>query len=413
MFETVSTNARDCLDLPMAVALVGCAGDGAELGALAAALAGRGHLVTVYVRSEGEASSEQLDEGDGYRIVEVCAGPSAALGASDALPLTAEFASYLNRAWERDPPNLVHGYGWLPGLAAQLAARRQQLPTVQTFHGFGPPAEPNRSVRTPAEAERVRLEPVLARAATWVTASCTADLNALSALRHSRARMSLVPGGVDVERFSPVGPAASRGALVRIVCVATSAAHLNDVDHVVGVMPKLADTELLVAATGHDDTASLLACTDLQRRAAGHLGLTNRLHLLGTVEPDRLPPLLRSADVVACTPRSAPRATEALQAMACGVAVVATDIGALSDVVVHDVTGLLVPVGKPADLAVALKTLQAQQFQREGMGAAGRARARSRYAWARIAVDFEAAYRKVARGMAAARPACVRPATVN
>ncbi|WP_158018579.1 glycosyltransferase [Mycobacterium basiliense] len=116
---------------------------------------------------------------------------------------------------------------------------------------------------------------------------------------------------------------------------------------------------------------------------------------VGAVVLHDLPALLRSADVVACTPRQAPRATPALQATASGVAVVAVSTGALKDTVVHAVTGLLVPPKKSHDLALALKCLQKQSFQCAGMGAAGRMHAQPRFSWDRIALDTNSIYAQI------------------
>lgn len=387
-------------DLRMDIALVGSTDEGPDcgLGALAGALAARGHAVTVYLRCGGTGKVEDLNEQDGYLVAVAHVGHEECLPNREALPLMGEFAGYLNRTWKHKPPDMVHAYGWLPGVAAQLAARRPRLPTVQTFHGLAAPKRTYDGTRPPAEAERTRLEPLLARGATWVTACCAADLSVLSRLRRARARLSLVPGGVDAERFNPVGPAASRGnAAYRVVCLASGAPHLNEVAHVMRGVAKLSHAELLVGETGPDNAGSQRVRHDLQGLAK-ELGAEHRVNLLGCVRPDELAPLLRSADVVACTPRSAPEATAALQAMASGVAVVATDVDALSDVVVDGVTGLLVSAARPDELAVGLKMLQAQPFRREGMGAAGRARARSRYSWTRVAVDTESVYYQVAVG---------------
>ncbi len=59
-------------------------------------------------------------------------------------------------------------------------------------------------------SERERIEPLLARNATWVTGESSVGVDALARFRHGRARLSILSGGVDVERFSPVGPAAAR-----------------------------------------------------------------------------------------------------------------------------------------------------------------------------------------------------------
>ncbi len=59
---------------------------------------------------------------------------------------------------------------------------------------------------------------------------------------------------------------------------------------------------------------------------------------------------------------------------------------------ISDVTGLLVPPGNPEALGRALRSVLGQTVLRQGMGLAGRSRARSRYSWDRIATDAEGIY---------------------
>ena len=72
-------------------------------------------------------------------------------------------------------------------------------------------------------------------------------------------------------------------------------------------------------------------------------------------------------------------------------------LGALLDVVVHDVTGRLVPPRDPAKMAYAINVLLHDVFLRKSLGAAGRDRARARYSWDRIAVDMLRIYERVGR----------------
>ena len=123
--------------------------------------------------------------------------------------------------------------------------------------------------------------------------------------------------------------------------------------------------------------------------------MANRVRLLGEVPRTELPPLLRSADVVVCAPWHEPSGIVALEAMACGVPVVATAVGALADTVVDSATGLLVPPKRPDRLAGAIRQLLVEPFWREAYGTAGADRASSRYSWDRIAADTEAVYRQV------------------
>ncbi|BBX99653.1 glycosyl transferase [Mycobacterium seoulense] len=357
---------------------------------LCMALAARGHDVTHFVR-RGDHRAAQT-RADRHRTLSVPVGPRAAKSDAEVLPYVGEWAGALERAWAAQTPDIVHAYGWLGGLAAQLAAPRRGVPTVQSFLGLATTRGPGAGGKAPRDSERTRIEPLLARGATWVTGESADDVEALSRLRRSRARVSALTSGVDVERYDSRGPALARADLRRVLCIAPNPLPCNGLDVVIGALPRVPGAEVVVAETEvanreHDEARARL------RHLATGLGVADRVRFAGTVAADELPMVVRSADVVACTPREPPRATTPLQAMACGVAVVAFGVGVLNDVVVDNVTGLVLPPGSPGVLSAALRSLLAQSFQCESMGAAGRSRALSRYAWDRIALDALNIYR--------------------
>jgi glycosyltransferase involved in cell wall biosynthesis len=91
--------------------------------------------------------------------------------------------------------------------------------------------------------------------------------------------------------------------------------------------------------------------------------------------------------------------------MACGRPVVATAVGGLVDTVADGVTGDLVPPRDPARLGAALAALLDDDDRRAAYGAAGVARVRARYRWARVVADTEAVYRTVLAGRRAVEAA--------
>ncbi|HUH72155.1 MAG TPA: glycosyltransferase [Mycobacterium sp.] len=78
-------------------------------------------------------------------------GPRAVASPPKVLPYVGDWADTLGRVWSTDRPDVVHAYGWLGGLATQLAARRQRISTVQTFLGL---AATSRSHLLSARTER-------------------------------------------------------------------------------------------------------------------------------------------------------------------------------------------------------------------------------------------------------------------
>lgn len=357
---------------------------------LCAALARHGHRVTCYLRRPDQCREEVFADDDS-RIVAAGAGPVTAGSARKVLSSIGDWAGQLAGAWSSDPPDIVHAQGWIGGVAAQLAARRHGLPTVQTFHGLAALMSPDPAVGPPARTQRARLEPLLARTATWVSGGSSAETDALARLRRDRAHVRVLLTGVDVDHFTPTGPAVDRTEEHRVLCVEPNPLPASGFDKVIAVLPRLAGTELLIAETDPRNPRHS-KCRDGLKKLAAELGVGERVAFLGAVAAGELPALLRSADVVACTPRHPSPPNTALQAMACGVAVVAESVGALADTVVDCVTGRVVAPNKPRELATTLKSFQGQSFQCHSMGAAGRSRAISRFSWDRIALDAQSIY---------------------
>jgi glycosyltransferase involved in cell wall biosynthesis len=109
-------------------------------------------------------------------------------------------------------------------------------------------------------------------------------------------------------------------------------------------------------------------------------------------------PYLASADVFAMPSLSEGLGVAALEAMATGKPVVATDAGGLPESVIHQETGLIVPAGKPQLLADALIILLQHPARARQMGEAGRARALAQYDRPRIVDRIIALYHEVLGG---------------
>ncbi len=114
---------------------------------------------------------------------------------------------------------MAHAHFWMSGVATQLAARAQSVPTVQTFHALQQIERRYMGAQDTNPAARLQLERLVATHATWVAATCTDELFELVQMGRSRTKISVVPCGVDLDAFSTEGPVAERGAIHRIVAV--------------------------------------------------------------------------------------------------------------------------------------------------------------------------------------------------
>ncbi|PWK84612.1 glycosyltransferase involved in cell wall biosynthesis [Lentzea atacamensis] len=363
---------------------------GLHVAGLSSALSRHGHDVTVYARRDDPDMPGRVRTGRGYEVVRVPAGPATPLSDEDALPHTGAFISFLLQEWAASPPDVVHGHGWMSGMVSVLGGRRIRVPVVQTFHSLAAVKRRHRVGDTGPE-ERGRIEVLVGREAAHVAAVSSDEMAELVKAGVDRARISVVPGGVDIDTFAPEGPQARRNELYRVVTTAPLVRY-RDIEAVITALSSLDDAELMIA--GRPESGRLHDDPEIAklREHAEHLGVADRVVFVGAMAHSAMPGLLRSADAVVCAPHYEPSGAVALEAMACGVPVVATAVGALADVVVNGVTGLLVPPGEPESLSRALRSLLLDDTLRNEFAVAGRDRVTARYSWSRVAEDVLRVY---------------------
>jgi glycosyltransferase involved in cell wall biosynthesis len=371
---------------------VDAGGQNLHVAELSAALAMAGHDVTVYTRRDARKQPASVDTEHGYRVVHVPAGPASHVPKDELLPHMAEFTRFVSEHWRNSPPDVVHSHFWMSGLVAVFANRvPQAVPVVHTYHALGTVKRRHQGSADTSPKDRVRLERLIGNSATRVVATCTDEVRELGRMGLSGGRVSIVPCGVDCEQFRPEGTVVPKRLPRRVVSVGRLVPRKGFAD-LIAALPANPDTELVIV--GGPDRKSLATDPEAVRlnELACALGVANRVRLVGQVPRERMPAVLRSADVVACVPWYEPFGIVPLEAMACGVPVLATAVGGLADTVVDGVTGVLVPPRRPTALAGALKALLADSVRCSFLGAAGRDRAESRYPWDRIAADTARVY---------------------
>ena len=391
---------------------VDAGGQNVHVAALSAALAKRGHQVTVYTRRDSPDLPRRVRISGRLEVVHIDAGPACHVAKDELLPFMGQLADGISRDWEKRPPDVVHGHFWMSGLAALDAARRgssaARIPVVQTFHALGTVKRRHQGIEDTSPVERQWLEPSVGRAVDRIIATCSDEVFELKAMGIPPARISIAPCGVDLGLFSRSGTAEERNSTYRILSVGRLVPR-KGVDLMIRALPLLReagfdDVELLIVGGGGDATA-LEDDAEARRllAVAAELGVRHQVRLRGRVPREAMPGIFRSADAVVCTPWYEPFGIVPLEAMACGVAVVAAAVGGLTDTVVNHQTGLHVPPQDPGATAVALAALLADPVLRQELGRAGQKRARARYSWDRVAAETEKAYLQTLAGSAASR----------
>ncbi|MCU1547641.1 MAG: glycosyltransferase [Arthrobacter sp.] len=391
---------------------VDAGGQNVHVAALSTALARRGHHVTVYTRRDSAGLPERAQILPRLEVVHVEAGPACHVPKDELLPFMGQLADGISQDWGKRPPDVVHGHFWMSGLAALDAARRtgtdDPVPVVQTFHALGTVKRRHQGAEDPSPVERQWLEPSVGRSADRVIATCSDEVFELKAMGIDTARISIAPCGVDLRLFSGSGPREDRTSTHRILSVGRLVPR-KGVDLVVRALPLLReagfdDVELLIAGGGGDPEA--LGADPEARRLlaiADEVDVRRQVRLRGQVRREAMPGIFRSADAVVCTPWYEPFGIVPLEAMACGIPVVAAAVGGLTDTIVDRRTGILVPPQDPAAIAEALAELRADPGLRGELGREVQKGARARYSWDRVAAETEKAYQQTLAGSAPSR----------
>lgn len=368
-----------------------------HVAALGTALARRGHHVTVYTRREAPGLPERVEISPRFEVVQLTAGPAASLTEIESLPHMADLADGLAKDWLRTKPDIVHSHFWMSGVAALDAARRsdapRDLPVAQSFHGLNVLSHRNEGTVETTPPERELLEPWVGHNSDSVIATCSDEAFEVKSLGIPTGAISVVPCGVDLRRFGTRGDAEARLRPVRLVTVGTLEPR-HGFDLVIRALAQLVeegvDADLvIVGGRGDSDAASIEL-----RSLAEHLGVADRIDLCGSVAHAAMPAILRSADAVICTPWHEPSGRVVLEAMACGIPVVATAVGSHIDLVIDGVTGVHVPPRDPEAIATALSCLLADESRMASLGEAGSRWVAGRFTWEQVATRTERAYRK-------------------
>ncbi len=292
-------------------------------------------------------------------------------------------------------PHIVHTHAAKAGALGRLAARLARVPvTVHTFHGHV-----LRGYFNPAIAAAFRaIERALARRTTRIVAISPGQREELLAMGIGcPEQMAVVPLGLELDPF--LESQARRGALRRHLALPPEAKVLGIVARLVPIKDHATFFAAAARVAQADPALHLVVAGDGPLRGelealAGSSGLAGRAHFLGWWED--LPALYADLDVLALSSRNEGTPVCLLEAMAAGVAVVATRVGGVPDMVRHGETGLLVPAGDPAALAAAVATLLADPERRLALGLAGRRAVYPAYDVKTLIARVEALYRELA-----------------
>jgi len=291
--------------------------------------------------------------------------------------------------------DLVHTHSAKAGALGRIAARRVGVPAVHTFHGF-----PFHEFQSPAtRALLVEIE----RRLGWITSFFLASGTtvAADAVRLRIASPDRIRAFATVAVDEAIRPrtAESRARARRLVGV-------PDPAPLIGTVARLDDQKAphhlvrAVALLNRDDVHAVWVGGGVLRERIealiDRLGLAGRFHLLG--ERDDVAAILPAFDVFALPSLYEGLPCALVEAMTCGVPVVATAVNSVSELVVPGETGLLARPGDPRSLAQALAALLDRPGEAARLAGAASLHVATRYRSSDLGAAVSSVYETVLAG---------------
>lgn len=371
----------------------------------------QGILVDVFTRSQDDCAPRiKHDLGNGGRVIHIAAGPEKPIPVDQVANYLDEFtAGVLQFAASEDIEyDLIHSHYWLSGLVADKLRDVWQRPIVHMFHTLGHMKNQiAQSDNQRASDARLAGEyKVMTLADKLIAATPAEEAQLIDLYNAQPGKIAIIPPGVDLERFQPI-PKDVAKKQVGIPCGNTNILFTGRIEPLKGIDTMLRAMALIQARRPevlHNACMAIIGgdpwADDLDEEMARlqqlrtDLDIHDLVTFLGAKDQDLLPNYYAAAEMVVMPSHYESFGMVALEAMAMGTPVIASEVGGLAYLVKHGVTGYHVPSRDPEALAARIYELLSNHKCRQHLGQQARDYARQ-YDWANIVNRMMTVYEEV------------------
>jgi D-inositol-3-phosphate glycosyltransferase len=374
--------------------------------ALSKELGRRGHQVDVYTRFQDPDTDQIQEIGPGARIIHLPAGPLTPYDKNKLVEHVDEFGCNIEMfaMSQRIRYDVVHAHYWVSGLVGRNLQKSWGVPLVQMFHTLG--HMKNRVAKAEGDREvdaRVRIESQVMRWADRLIAATPLEKRQLTNLYGADpGKITVVPAGVDTDLFYPRNKAKVRQMLglpdldTPILLFVGRIERLKGIDTLLEAVAVVSRTctgrnlkALIVGGGGQteEENAELRRIVQLHR----DLNLEDQVEFVGSKPQEMLPLYYAAADITVMPSHYESFGLVAVESMASGTPVIASNVGGLSFTVLDGETGYLVEEENHFMLAERVHTLLKNPELRDKLGEQA-ARHALRYSWETIADQLSHVY---------------------
>lgn len=198
----------------------------------------------------------------------------------------------------------------------------------------------------------LRLSMLLADKVIFLSESYNEEVKKRLGKRYKAKKISIIPNGIELNTYQPIIKAITNeiviGMLSRIVIIKDHASLL----HAFAILKQqqlAVNLKLKIAGNGENRQT----LQELTRQ----LNIENDVEFTGTLNQEELPTFIQSLDIYIHASLGETMSTAIMQAMACKKTIIASDVAGINNMIIQNVSGLLVPVKDPESLAAAIQQL--------------------------------------------------------
>jgi len=372
-----------------------------------------GIRVDVFTRSQDEHVPHVLhDLGYHNRVVHIPAGPEVPLPKAELERYIPKFVQGIKSFAETKNIHydLIHSHYWMSGIAAIDLANEWKIPFLHMFHTLG--LMKNRIARSPQEIEgeyRIQGEKKVISSANRIIAATLAEKSQLEFLYETpSSKIAVIPPGVDTRHFYPIPKDEAKEVVgipekTHTILFVGRIEPLKGIDNLIqaiSIIQKRGELQCcphdLVIIGGEPNAKPEEMNAEMARLQdmVETLQIENFVIFLGKQDQQMLPYYYSAAEVVVMPSHYESFGMVALEAMACGTPVVASQVGGLAFLVRDGETGFVVPGNDVQALANRLVELIKNQELRNKLGNQSTKYAQL-YSWENISEKIAEVYKQL------------------
>ena len=373
-------------------------------------LARMGYEIDIFTRWDNASLPRIVEYRPGVRVVHVEAGEKKFIRKELLFGYMDDFVADMGGFIRRQQLHydLVHAHFWMSGYVAAELRRRLGIPYVITFHALGKVRRIYQGSADEFPDARFSVEERVAQEADAVLAECPQDRDDLMVHYFVKPeRIRTIPCGFDCDEFTPLDKADCAAHIgvnpdEKIVLQLGRMVPRKGVDNVIrGMAAMLRKQNMparLLIVGGDSDNPCPVRTPEIGRlqTIAREEGIADRVTFTGRRGREELKYYYNASDLFVSTPWYEPFGITPLEAMACGVPVIGSNVGGIKYSVEHERTGYLVPPDDPDVLAERMLEVLANDEKRAALSRQAIRRVNRLFTWETVTDQLADLYAEIA-----------------